>query len=84
MFGQWFLTLTHQGLEALRLRRFAPRLRYARFARAALGVALRGFTYQNYYCNRFVSNLYNLKTRKEEQEVEDVAENSFVLAELLV
>ena len=78
MFGQWFLTLTHQGLEALRLRRFAPRLRFA------LGVALRGFTYQNYYCNRFVSNLYNLKTRKEEQEVEDVAENSFVLAELLV
>ena len=81
MFGQWFLTLTHHGLEALRLCRFAPRLRYAR---STLGVALRGFTYQNYYCNRFVSNLYNLKTRKEEQEVEDVAENSFVLAELLV
>jgi hypothetical protein len=27
--------------------RFAPRLRYA------LGVALRGFTNHNYYCNRF-------------------------------
>ena len=84
MFGQWFLTLTHHRLEALRLRRFAPRLRYARCARSALGVALRGFTYQNYYCNRFGSNFANLRTRKEEEEVEDVAEKSSILNELLV
>ena len=53
------------------LRRFAPGLRSARCARFALGVALRGFTYQNYYCNRFVSNCANLilkKTRGEKKK----------------